>query len=113
MTAKRTRSLYFDGGLLTINTEGHGDKDGSGCLIVREDDLEWLTGEDKDFVRLPLPHSEMVALRDHLNEHLSSKPPEPPRFSETFCSSCGRGFGPGDHGYSHCENHAGLTPVTR
>lgn len=31
-----------------------------------------------------------------------------PRFAETFCSSCGRGFGPGDHGFSHCDNHAHL-----
>ena len=29
------------------------------------------------------------------------------RFEETSCSSCGRSFGPGDHGYSHCKNHAG------
>jgi hypothetical protein len=30
------------------------------------------------------------------------------RFPETYCSQCGGQFGPGDHGYSHCENHAGL-----
>jgi hypothetical protein len=30
-----------------------------------------------------------------------------PRFAETFCSSCGRGFGPGNHGFSHCSDHAG------
>lgn len=29
------------------------------------------------------------------------------RFPETFCSSCGGSFGPGDNGYSHCEDHAG------
>jgi hypothetical protein len=28
-----------------------------------------------------------------------------PKFSETSCSSCGRNFGPGDHGFSHCEDH--------
>ncbi len=28
-----------------------------------------------------------------------------PKFEKTYCSSCGRGFGPGDHGYSHCEDH--------
>lgn len=27
------------------------------------------------------------------------------RFEETFCSQCGRGFGPGDEGYSHCADH--------
>ena len=33
-----------------------------------------------------------------------------PRFQDVVCSSCGQGFGPGDHGFSHCENHAGLVP---
>ena len=28
-----------------------------------------------------------------------------PKFEKTYCSSCGRQFGPGDHGYSHCEDH--------
>jgi hypothetical protein len=28
------------------------------------------------------------------------------RFANTSCSQCGGEFGPGDHGYSHCENHA-------
>ena len=30
-----------------------------------------------------------------------------PRFPETFCSNCGQAFGPGDHGFSHCDNHPG------
>lgn len=30
-----------------------------------------------------------------------------PRFPNTGCSQCGGQFGPGDHGYSHCENHKG------
>ncbi len=29
------------------------------------------------------------------------------RYENTFCSNCGREFGPGDHGFSHCENHPG------
>ena len=28
-----------------------------------------------------------------------------PKFDKTFCSQCGGEFGPGDHGFSHCENH--------
>ena len=28
-----------------------------------------------------------------------------PRFPMTYCSQCGQEFGPGDHGYSHCESH--------
>lgn len=35
-----------------------------------------------------------------------------PRFQTTFCSSCGGEFGPGDHGFSHCENHANLRQIS-
>ena len=30
------------------------------------------------------------------------------KFATTGCSSCGRLFGPGDQGYSHCDQHAAL-----
>jgi hypothetical protein len=33
--------------------------------------------------------------------------PLTPRFAATFCSMCGRDFGPGEHGYSTCESHDG------
>jgi hypothetical protein len=32
-----------------------------------------------------------------------------PKFNETYCSQCGGAFGPGDHGYSRCDHHKGLT----
>jgi hypothetical protein len=28
-----------------------------------------------------------------------------PKFAEIFCSQCGGKFGPGDSGYSHCDQH--------
>lgn len=28
------------------------------------------------------------------------------RFENVSCSQCGRDFGPGEHGFSHCRNHA-------
>lgn len=31
-----------------------------------------------------------------------------PKFQETFCSQCGGAFGPGDSGFSHCDQHAGI-----
>jgi uncharacterized OB-fold protein len=34
------------------------------------------------------------------------------KFEATYCSNCGQTFGPGDSGFSHCESHAGLFPVT-
>lgn len=33
-----------------------------------------------------------------------------PKFDNVFCSSCGEEFGPGDHGFSHCEDHPELKP---
>lgn len=27
------------------------------------------------------------------------------KFENVSCSQCGREFGPGDHGYSHCADH--------
>lgn len=29
------------------------------------------------------------------------------KFAKTYCSQCGGEFGPGDSGFSHCENHRG------
>ena len=39
---------------------------------------------------------------------LGSKTVHQPRFPEVSCSQCGQSFGPGDHGFSHCANHAHL-----
>ena len=38
--------------------------------------------------------------------------PKIPRFPATSCSQCGTDFGPGDHGYSHCENHSQKEPAS-
>lgn len=36
-----------------------------------------------------------------------------PRFAHTYCSQCGAEFGPGDSGYSHCEDHQHLVEIDR
>lgn len=36
-----------------------------------------------------------------------------PMFDEVFCSDCGRGFGPGSHGFSDCKQHDGLACTSR
>ena len=28
------------------------------------------------------------------------------KFANVSCSQCGNDFGPGDHGFSHCQDHA-------
>lgn len=37
--------------------------------------------------------------------------PTAPRFADVSCSQCGRSFGPGDHGFSHCASHRPLPTV--
>jgi len=34
-----------------------------------------------------------------------------PMFGRTSCSQCGKEFGAGDHGYSHCSHHAGARSI--
>lgn len=33
------------------------------------------------------------------------------KFENVSCSSCGEDFGPGNHGFSHCESHKGMQPI--
>lgn len=30
------------------------------------------------------------------------------KYANVSCSQCGRSFGPGDHGFSHCDQHPGF-----
>jgi len=47
-------------------------------------------------------------MRELAKEHfLWSLASERPRFAEVSCSQCGGTFGPGDSGFSHCEDHRG------
>lgn len=43
----------------------------------------------------------------------SHAPADIPRYKypETFCSQCGGEFGPGNQGFSHCENHKHLPRI--
>ncbi len=38
-------------------------------------------------------------------------PAKAPRFANVSCSQCGQDFGPGDHGFSHCEHHKQVEAV--
>ena len=33
------------------------------------------------------------------------------KFKNVWCSNCGKDFGPGDHGFSHCDSHKGLRAI--
>lgn len=66
------------------------------------------------------PQSEIQRIaRENMERHLS---PEfvgteavaaAPRFANVQCSSCGGEFGPGDHGFSSCDRHAGQIDRSR
>ena len=46
-----------------------------------------------------------------LEDEPSNGKKKTPRYQMVYCSQCGEGFGPGDHGFSHCESHKGMKPV--
>lgn len=50
----------------------------------------------------------VIDLEHELSELKISARASAPKFQNTSCSNCGRGFGPGDSGFSHCESHAGM-----
>lgn len=39
-------------------------------------------------------------------------PVDRPRFANVSCSQCGGDFGPGNHGYSHCDTHSNRREIT-
>jgi hypothetical protein len=53
--------------------------------------LNQFIGKARTYIKI------MIAERDADNEA--------PKFAKTYCSQCGGEFGPGDSGYSHCEDH--------
>lgn len=49
-----------------------------------------------------------------VNHHNEAQDPAPAdnkptcKFENVSCSQCGKEFGPGDHGFSHCEDHEAI-----
>lgn len=46
----------------------------------------------------------LIAESDRL-EAETAKLAGSPKFQKTYCSQCGKSFGPGNHGFSHCSDH--------
>ena len=57
--------------------------------------------ESAEFKPLGLSHTKFDDM------HYDAKKKKWFKFKMVYCSHCGRGFGPGDQGYSHCEHHRG------
>lgn len=50
------------------------------------------------------------ANRERANRMTTTSKVEEPKFKfdNVYCSRCGATFGPGNAGYSHCEDHKGI-----
>lgn len=51
--------------------------------------------------------AEAVSVMQSAADAISAAAPGLYRFDPVSCSQCGRAFGAGDHGVSHCEDHTG------
>lgn len=72
--------------------------------------MDWMQGDLRHAVNLitdEITYDLSVYPRPlrHLLDLDMAKNPPVGRFPNVFCSQCGNNFGPGDHGYSHCEDH--------
>lgn len=99
-TGKYAESLHFEEGSLTVQTTGYGNADGYGWLCFNQDFLEPEQGEDgKHYWIANLAASELIALRDRLNELWPYPAPPIPaeveRLREAFVSAT-KHLAPGD-----------------
>ena len=69
---------------------------GIGCWKKTFDGGAWVKDEDSDepFSLVPTHWMPLPEL------------PSKAAFEKVSCSQCGRDFGPGEHGFSHCSDHA-------
>lgn len=72
---KRCAVLSFEGGLIEVNLEGYGERDGAGRVSFKEDDLDYGHGEDRGWRYMRLPKSELEEIRDFLIQHLGTPKP--------------------------------------
>jgi len=90
-----------------LRSMAEGRKDDGVMLVVR-------AAERYEFVRTlaPIRFAELFqeSLRGNLSFDQIIDREMHDKFANVFCSQCGQKFGPGDHGFSQCENHKGLTP---
>lgn len=64
-------------------------------------------GEDIKWILEASPAIVEECLRQRIKALEAGQEDKKPRFGMVHCSQCGGGFGPGDYGYSHCEDHEG------
>jgi hypothetical protein len=60
-------------------------------------------------------HAQLAAMHRHTDAEIQKAKRAlgiPALYPDVGCSNCGGGFGPGDHGFSHCQNHSHLRRVS-
>lgn len=62
---------------------------------------------------IPVSQEELDSLREDclILDVLPDSAEASHKFPNVSCSQCGQDFGPGEHGFSHCANHAGQLPI--
>lgn len=85
--------------------------------ILAEMEKRWYPPRDagNSLLQRVYPDQVVAAFRALLAASLAQQPAieRTRRFRNVSCSQCGRCFGPGDHGFSHCENHSHLVSNNR
>ena len=76
MDTKRSHAFGFEPGNLVIRISGFDQCDGSGYFWFHERDTTLEDEEGQDIVSVEVPHSELLALRDHLNKMFPDAQPE-------------------------------------
>lgn len=111
---KRATQAAVD--LLEGNPEGSYGALVAGALLESRDLLRGMVG----LVELLLNRDDLTAeLRGVLASNhrvvdaRAALEPKQPRYLDVGCSQCGLMFGPGDHGFSHCDSHEGLKGFDR
>ena len=93
--------------------------DGHDHVMEPCEDGEWVRWEEADIairdakldtVRALIPEVQHCAYVECIlpHGHRESCKTRVPMYQEVSCSHCQRSFGPGEHGFSHCENHKGM-----
>ncbi len=77
----------------------------SPCLD-NEDDTGWIIVARNGYKLSDWQPTKAKAWEDAASKLPTPIPtPSPARFQNVYCSQCGEEFGPGNEGYSHCEDH--------
>lgn len=101
-------ALYFCQALLSSSSAERRMREALEALS-RPDGFARLTCKEEKDARIAFA---LAALSARAGED-APQPSATPRFADVSCSHCGQSFGPGDHGFSHCENHKGLRGTRR